>query len=126
MAVMKRDRPDDWNISDIEAASTAANVHGIVTELSPIKVSRRDDNIKYFDARITNGRKTLRMVAFDPTLRSQMETAQTNSTPIAIINCQIKEKTEYNFGNNPAFEIHTSKRSKVEASPRKLQLPEDF
>ena len=44
--------------------------HGVVTELSPVKVSKRNSSVRYFDSKMSDGHKSVRVVSFDPSLRS--------------------------------------------------------
>ena len=47
-----------------------ATVHGMVVEVSPIKASRKNRDVKYFSGKITDGKKVARVISFDPKLRS--------------------------------------------------------
>ena len=52
---------EDWDVSDIKE-STNAEVNFVVAQLSPIKESKKNKKVKYFDAHITDGKKTARAV----------------------------------------------------------------
>ena len=62
-------------------------VHDIVTQMSPVKVSKRNSSIRYFDGKISDGQKSIRLASFDPGLRAALELARTS---VAFRNCQIK------------------------------------
>ena len=47
MAGRKR-KLDEWDVSEMEE-SEGATVHGVFTELSPVKVSRRNASVRYYD-----------------------------------------------------------------------------
>ena len=47
-----------------------ATVHGMVVEVSPIKASRKNPDVKYFSGKITDGKKAARVISLDPKLRS--------------------------------------------------------
>ena len=51
---------EEWDASDIEE-STGACVHGVVTHLSPVKVSKRNSSVRYFDGQMSDGRKSVRL-----------------------------------------------------------------
>ena len=42
MAVKRKRDCDDLDVSEIECPSADVNIHGIVTQLSPVKVSRKN------------------------------------------------------------------------------------
>ena len=48
MAGRKR-KLDEWDVSEMEE-SEGATVHGVFTELSPVKVSRRNASVRYGSA----------------------------------------------------------------------------
>ena len=50
MAGRKR-KLDEWDVSEMEE-SEGATVHGVFTELSPVKVSRRNASVRYYDGRM--------------------------------------------------------------------------
>ena len=52
-----RKRKLEWDISEAEV-SNAATVHGIIMQLSPIWTSRKNPNVKYFDGKISDGKKS--------------------------------------------------------------------
>ena len=40
------------------------SIHGVVTELSPIKCSKKNAKVKYFAGKLTDGKKMMRIVSF--------------------------------------------------------------
>lgn len=117
---------EDFDVSEVDCPRSDVNIHGIVTQLSPVKQSRSNSHVKYFDGKLSDGKKTLKLIAFDPLLRTQMDKSRLDHTPIAIMNCQVKENTKFLSASNEKLEILASSRSKVQTSPHKLSLPEDF
>lgn len=85
----KKRKLEEWDVSEVEE-STGAAVHGVVTQLSPLKVSRHNPTVHYFDGRMSDGRKSVRVVSFDPSLRSAMESARTKGSSVTIIHYQVK------------------------------------
>ena len=79
---------DEWDVSEI-AKSTAASIHGVVSHLSPVKDST-NKKTKWFDGRLTDGKKSVRLVSFDPSLRATFDVAKDDKKPIAINNCIVK------------------------------------
>ncbi len=86
----KRERTEqDWDVSEVEECPSAT-VHGVVTQVSPVKTSRRNPSVRYFDGRITDGKKSVRVVCFDPSMRSALEDARATSSSISVENCNVK------------------------------------
>ena len=57
-------------------ALSSGTVHGVlVGEVSPIKTSRKR-NVKNFEDQCSDGKKTVRLVTFEPKLRGQLDEAQ--------------------------------------------------
>ena len=55
---------NEWDVSNI-GESSGACVHGVITRVSPIKDSTRNPKLKYFNANMTDGKKSIRPVSFD-------------------------------------------------------------
>lgn len=61
-------------MSDIKPSCSSAVVHGtLVGEVLPIKASRKNLETKYFEGKLTDRRKTVQVVSFDPKLHGQFE-----------------------------------------------------
>ena len=56
-----------------------------------MKESRKSSSIKYFEGKMTDGKKTVRMVCFLPKLRPQLEVHREKKTVATLIGCSIKE-----------------------------------
>ena len=69
---MAKRKFDKFDVSEIKT-SNCATIHGVVTELSPLKCSKKNSDVKYFDGRISDGVKVARLVSFDPYLRGDLE-----------------------------------------------------
>ena len=52
----KKRKLDEWDVSEI-AESGGAAVHGVVTNLSPVKESKKNTSVQYFHGTISDGRK---------------------------------------------------------------------
>lgn len=115
----------DFDVSEVKYPTSDVNVHGIVTELSPVKKSRQNEKVQYFDGKLSDGKKTLRIVSFEPALRNKMDESRIQRTPVTIMNCQVKQKTKF-VSENDTLEILASSKSKVQLSPHKLDLPENI
>ena len=59
------------------AASTLGTVYGVlVDEVSPIKMSRKRNDVKYFEGQFSDGKKMVYLVSFELKLQSQSDEAQ--------------------------------------------------
>ena len=87
--------------------------HLIVTQLSPIKESRKNKRIKYFNSQVTDGKKTARAISFDPTLWSAFKESLDGKKPLQLTNCSIKKTRD-------TFEIFANAQSRVTQSPKKF------
>ena len=66
-------------------------VHGVLTDLSPLKSGRNAPYRKYFNAKVSDGKKTLKFVSFDAEMRSKTEYHR--QEPITLANCNFKMNT---------------------------------
>ena len=77
-------------ISDL-VPSGSASVEGVfVGPVSPIKTSRNNAKVKYFEGQLSDGSKTVRFVSFEPKLRSQVEQAREGLRGVSLANCTVK------------------------------------
>ena len=64
---------DVSNLVFSTGASSLGTVHGVlVGEVSSIKMSRKRNDVKYFEGQCSNRKKTVRLVTFEPKLRGQL------------------------------------------------------
>ena len=83
-------------------------------------MQQKNAKIKYFDGKLTDGKKTMRMVSFQPqlrSLRSQLQASLDAATSVALSDCQVKEG-----GFQKGLEIVAASRSKVLPSPKKFKF----
>lgn len=119
MAGIKR-KLEENDVSEIEKCSDGMIVHGVVTELSPVKVSRNSEKVKYFQGRVTDGKKTVRVV--DPALHGAMEKSQATGAAVALVNWQVKETPVQFKDGDQRFEMVGSSHSKVEEAPHNKEF----
>ena len=95
------------------------HLHGVVVdELSPVKTSSKNRSVKYFDGRFSDGKKTVRLVSFDPNLRNKLEEIRKSGGGLALQNCLVKRKADN-------FELHVNNKSSVVSSPKKFKVSDD-
>ncbi len=91
--------------------------------MSPVKCSRTAKaEVKYFEGQLSDGKKTVRMVSFEPKLRAEVEQAQVSGEGVALTNCCVKESKKQGCD---ALEIVAGSRTTVVKSPKKYRIGED-
>ena len=122
----------EFDVSEVQDTITNATIHGVVGYISPIKTSSKDPTKKYFNAAISDGKKTMRMVSFDPELRPQLakmaatddnaKATENSSDAVALVNCIVKRNSfrqRSDSDPHPTFELLLTNKSKVMPSPLK-------
>lgn len=104
------------DVSDIKE-SPNATVDGVLTEVSPVKSSKKNPHVLYFNGVISDGKKTARIVSFDPAMHNTFEQALKNNSSVSLVNCQVRPNMI-----DKHLEIVATTRSKIETSPRKFTL----
>ena len=110
----KRSIPE-YDISQA-VQSDATIVHEVVTDLSPIKTSKKNTKRQYFTGIMSDGQKAVRMVSFDASLHEEMDKSRKSCSAVKVTNCQVKKSSDTNM------EIVVTNRSKVFMSPKKIKL----
>lgn len=109
-------------VSEIDEPIVRATVCGVVVELSPVKLSQKNPANKYFNGKLSDGKKTVKMVAFDVKLHQKLEKARQECLSVEISNCNIKEASRI----SPEYEIFLNSYSQVTFTPaKKFTLPDD-
>ncbi len=99
----KRKAASDSSLEEIDLSSIregkGLSIHGMMTQLSPEKTSRKDASCKYFDCIFSNGKKQVRAVSFNVSLRKEIEELTgsregTSSRSICVKNCDVKNGDE--------------------------------
>ena len=101
----------------------SATVHGVfIGEVSPVKHSRTKTDVRYFEGKLSDGKKTVRMVSFEPKLRATVEKAWEGGEAVAVTNCSVQESKKGGFDG---MEIVASTRTAVVKSPKKFNIGDD-
>ena len=80
---------ESFAVSDTMTSSSPVTVHGMVVgQVSPLKTSRSNSSMKYFNGSFTDVKKTLRIISFDPKLHNQFEEVQKSCTSVALKKCE--------------------------------------
>ena len=119
----KRPKLDTWAVSEIQSESGHAAIRGVVTSLSPVKASRKNADVRYFEGKLCDGKKSIRLVSFNSRLRADMARAKDAHDTISLTNCQVKPASRYSDGDE-AFELVATTHTKVLNSEVKYELGE--
>ena len=108
----------ELDVSDVNMTTIGkgATVHGMLTEVSPVKMSKTNDK-PYYHGQITDGKKSVRFVSFDVTLKNTMDKAKEMNRPIAITNCSIQDSNK-GYG----LSIYANEQTLVSDSPKKFEI----
>lgn len=77
------------NYTHVDEEVGSANVHGIVTSLSPMKKSKKGNN--YYNGLLSDGNNTMGFVGFAPNHQTIFQEFMHQRKCIEICNCQIKK-----------------------------------
>ena len=91
-----------------------------MTQLSPVKVSKCNSSVQYFDGKISDANKSIRMVSFDLGVRVTLESACTKGSSMVLVSCQVKAASGSSGCVGWKTKIMTTSRSKKKASLHKL------
>lgn len=80
-------------VSEVTSPSRNAVVHGVVHVVSPMKEGKKH---QYFDAQISEGKSTMRVVGFDSAVRRKL-LAEGSSKAVALVNCQVEQSQGNKF-----------------------------
>ena len=95
---------------------------GVVTEVSPVKESRKNPNTKCFTGKINrDGKKTMRAISFDPKLRNKLDDYCKTGTSLALTECEIKEDSA-----KAGFEIKLTRGTAASKLEKVYELPADL
>ena len=68
---------DEKDVLQLVAPSSSATVHSVfVGDVSPVKTSRKNTSMKYFESQLCDGKKTVCVVSFEPKFRNEIEDAK--------------------------------------------------
>ena len=110
-------RKADYDVSELEwcGEGKGANVCGVMLEVSLVKKSSRDPRVQYFDGKLTDGKKVVRVVCFDAKKRAAFEESREKQKSIGLRKCQVKEK-------RGEFEVIASTNTEVASSEKKFDV----
>ena len=105
----------DCDVSQV-VESKQCKIHGIITSHSPVQTAKSSGR-KYFRANISDGKKCLDIVSFNPSLKPYLDDSFAKQSPIAMLNCRVDMKDKE--------VIFLNEHSSVQKSPKKFTIPND-
>ena len=114
---MAKRKFEELDVSDLNAETSCATVHGAILELSPVKVSRKNRDVKYFEAKLTDGKKVARLVSFEPKLHKDLEKLKDSNESVSCVNCNVKKNWD-----GSQFEEVAVNKSTIRNSPKKFLI----
>ena len=106
-----------FEVSEMEEEDNAT-IHGVVVEVSPVRPSRNNPNVKLFSGKVSDGVKVARVISFEPKLHPSFSKSREEGKSVALVNCKVQEG-KFSDG---ALEIVASKHTRVESSPKKFKM----
>ena len=113
--VMAAKRKLEFDVSSINGEVQSATVHGRVLELSPVKASIKNEDVKFFDCKLTDRKEVCRMVSFEPKVWSEIDEL------ISVVNCGIK-KSKMQTG----YELVLYGKLSVISSPKQFKVNDNL
>ena len=110
----------EFAVCDMKEEEGQATVHGVVVDVSPIQTSRKNSDIRYFSGKMSDSRKIVRVICFDPKLGPAMEKSLEEKKPVVLVNCKVKTG-KFSF----PLEFMTSQAMRSENSPKRFKIEEE-
>ena len=102
--------------SKVETEVNNADIHGVVTSLSPLKKSRIGSN--YYIGEVCDGKQKLRFVGFSTSQQKQLSELKEKKQSVEIQNCQIKKSIR----DSDKLEVLLKGTTKIVTSPKKFDV----
>ena len=62
---------EEFDVSEVKESGNAV-VHGVMTDVSPVKKSKNDQSIKYFSGQLSNSKGCMRVISLQPQFRDAL------------------------------------------------------
>ena len=80
---------EEFDVSNTKQSPNAI-VHGVVTSLSPIKKSKKSENVEFFSGLFSDGNGCKRVILFVPKLFRRIDDGEKT---ISFVGCRVRETT---------------------------------
>ena len=102
------------DVSSVEQPMDSACVHGVVSFVSPVKVSQRGSD--YFNGTLSDVNATIKLVGFKGAQQAKMKELLERKQAVVLDDCQIKAKR----GSN--MEVILKRTTAICPSPKKFKV----
>ena len=102
MASRKRHFEEVDNFDAIDKPMSNANVHGIVTSLSPVKKGQKS---VYFDGTVSDGASKICLIGFNSKQQKMMEEFMSQRKAVKLTDCEIKQVRRGGGQDGSSFKI---------------------
>ena len=106
---------EEFDASEVQNSKNAT-VHGIVTDLSPVKNSKKNEKVQYFKGELSDDKGCVRIISFEPSMRQPLYEFLSKKSPISVVNCEVRDIHE------GGQEILVSNTCKILTSPKKFDV----
>lgn len=100
--------------------SKCAKIHGVVTSVSPMKLSVSGKS-RYFDGELSDGKRKVRVVGFDSKVREKLFDSLGKREPVVVSNCEVKSG-KYSSD----LEIFVKKSTELQKSTTKFYIADSM
>ena len=114
MAAKRKLEFEDY--SQVKEEVGNADIHGVVTSLSPLKKSKKGNN--YYHGQLCDGKQSLRFIGFASNHQKILEEFVDDRKCVEIRNCQIKKSNR----NSEKLEVLVKGGTKIYPSAKKLDV----
>ena len=108
----KRKLTEEFDSVSTATSTKSAIIHGVVASVSPMKPGKR---AKFFEGKLTNGTRTMRMVGFRSHQQNQLATY--HAKPVALHDCKVKPARQ-----SQELEVLMKLNTQIQSSPHKFDV----
>ena len=111
----------EMDVSEIVQCKNAT-VHGLVVgAISPVRTSKKNSEIKFFESQLCDGKEVVRVISFNPHLRQDFTKFKELNEEIILADCTVQaSKITQNL------EILANSKTKISKSPKKFKLDDSL
>ena len=106
----KQKLTEEFDSASNAVLTKSAIIHGVVASALPMKTGKR---AKFFEGKLTDGTKMMRMVGFRSHQQKQLATYHADAKPVALHNCELKPARQ-----SQELEVLIKSSTRIESSPK--------
>ena len=105
---------DITQLKDIDEPCTSINIHGAVTNISPVKKGRKS---LFFDGTLADTTSKVRLIGFSPQQQILLNDLHKASSPVELSNCEVKHSRQ-----GQGYDIMLKSNTQIKKSPKKIDM----